>query len=35
MAKAIFPLLIEAEERRFEQKIGFGTHLSLTVNYEW
>ena len=35
MAKAIFPLLIEAEERRFEQKTGFDTQASLTVNDEW
>jgi len=35
MAKAIFPIMIEAEERRFEQKIGFDTQISLTVNDEW
>jgi len=33
--KTFYPLLMEAEERRFEQKIGFDTQLSLTVNDEW
>jgi len=35
MVKAIYPIMIDAEERRWEQKIGLDTQISLTVNDEW
>lgn len=34
-AKAIFPLRIDAEERRGEQEKGLDTQVPLPVNDEW
>jgi len=33
--KTFFPIMIDAEERRWEEGIGFGTQSPLTVNDEW
>jgi len=33
--KTFYPRMIDAEERRWEQGIGFDTQLPLTVNDEW
>ena len=35
MVKAFYLIMIDAETRRWEQKIGLETQVSPTVNDEW